>query len=696
MMKRTLMCARRTLSCSTSSSHLNIYFLSHSSAQYHSIRRFSTTFKPNEISPIHFPYGESYFPRIRREKRFYVDKTHIIPFLERSGNVLFFARPPRWGKSLLLTMLEAYYDIKMVNEFGELFDGLWIAHPKHQTQLKNQFHVIRFDLSITLDAYYQSNGKGISNSIKQSLYDKINVDIKHFLLDYGLDGTTILDPHDALVSFDNLVSYFRENKMKLMVLVDESDRIVHKFMLEFPLNYTGDAVFSPIQSFFERIEQESSSNSDFRALVVGITPLLLFDSLGRQFATDISHTSQFNDAVGFSKKDLERAVNDIGISNTDHKHNVLSAMYKYYAGFYFPGSVEPLFNPQLSFYFLKKLIRDNTFRRDVIEGKNPTVRDMMDENVKIGSSVFDALLEFQIFKPILQRCTSTNMVDFLGLGYPHTDIYPSPKDILKPPIAYVSNKTVWNHLLSFMYYHGMLTLLPFNLFGEGTLVVPNEIAKHQYLDRLPDILCMNNLYIERFINDPTEDRLKQLLKEFILDPVFDVTMPEDGLQGSFEAALNACSSKLFKLTSNREYTQIGGMKPLPHGSSVLIETLNNVIIIEFTRIKLDSLEEYENFHSLYNEPITPVAFKSEFEDLLYADEKQLLSMNATLNSTFIPLHQPEIITNQERTTVEDIFNNAVIRAKEQHASNNEKNKGKTIHTFVVVQVGWPLIVRKVD
>ncbi|KAG2388137.1 hypothetical protein C9374_000987 [Naegleria lovaniensis] len=674
----------RRLYHSPSSPHSNI-FLSHSD-QYCCIRRFSTMLKPSERHANYFPYGNENFASIRREKQFYVDKTHLIPFLERTGDLLFFTRPPRWGKSLLLSMLDAYYNINKADQFSELFDGLWIAHPKNQTVFKNQFHVLRLNFSITIDY--------TSNSIKRPLYDVINGAISHFIRENGLDDN-IIHPTDALISFDNLVFYCLRNKMKLMLLVDESDRIVHKFMFEFPDRYTGDAILSPIRSFFERIKNAESC--DFRALVVGITPFLLFDFLGFPFAIDISHLSQFQDVVGFSKKDLQKAVADIGISNEDHRHNILSVMYKYYAGYYFPGSVEPLFHPQLSFHFLQLLMRHDAFRHNVVQGKDVSIYALIDDNVKIGKSVFDTLSRIPIFRPIVQRSTSTNMVNFFN-SYRHVGTYPSPKYILDPPTSAAHQKEVWNCVLTFMYYHGMLTLLPFKEFGESTLVVPNEVVKYQYLDQLLKILAIDGSNIERFMNYPSEDTLTNLLWS-ILEPVYDVTMPEDGLQGSFEAALSAYNSNLFKLTSNRENTQIGGMKPHPHGSSLLIETARSVIIIEFTRLKPNSLEEYENFSHF----MTPKEFKFAFRELLNADEKRLLSMKVISNTSIstAPAETESFSfkdtrNNETTTTVENILNDAAVRARAQtqHESNNVKIKEKSIHTFVVVQVAWPLIVRK--
>ena len=54
------------------------------------------------------------------------------------GDLLFFVRPPRLGKTFLLSMMEHYYDINNKSKFEELFEGLWIH--QNPTKLRTSFH----------------------------------------------------------------------------------------------------------------------------------------------------------------------------------------------------------------------------------------------------------------------------------------------------------------------------------------------------------------------------------------------------------------------------------------------------------------------------------------------------------------------------------------------------------------------------
>ena len=92
------------------------------------------------------PYGVASFEQVRSENRYYVDKTMYLPLLEEASNYLFLIRPRRFGKSVFVSMMQAYYDIAKADRFDMLFDGLWIQ--QHPTPLKNAFQVIYFDFSL--------------------------------------------------------------------------------------------------------------------------------------------------------------------------------------------------------------------------------------------------------------------------------------------------------------------------------------------------------------------------------------------------------------------------------------------------------------------------------------------------------------------------------------------------------------------
>ena len=79
-----------------------------------------------------YPIGIQNFEKIRKEGYLYIDKTELVYRLAKTGSYYFLSRPRRFGKSLLISTLEAYFQGKK-----ELFEGLamerlekdWVKYP---------------------------------------------------------------------------------------------------------------------------------------------------------------------------------------------------------------------------------------------------------------------------------------------------------------------------------------------------------------------------------------------------------------------------------------------------------------------------------------------------------------------------------------------------------------------------------------
>ncbi|HHN93879.1 MAG TPA: AAA family ATPase, partial [Anaerolineae bacterium] len=91
-----------------------------------------------ELKPL--PIGIQEFEKIVTEGRLYVDKTEYIYRLITGGVVYFLSRPRRFGKSLLVSTLEAIFKGQR-----DLFRGLWIHGSDYDWR---PYPVIRMDLSV--------------------------------------------------------------------------------------------------------------------------------------------------------------------------------------------------------------------------------------------------------------------------------------------------------------------------------------------------------------------------------------------------------------------------------------------------------------------------------------------------------------------------------------------------------------------
>ena len=150
-----------------------------------------------------FPIGIQSFEKLREEGYVYIDKTDLIYDLVHQGAVFFLSRPRRFGKSLLVSTLEAYFQGRR-----ELFKGLaiekleqdWISYP-----------VIHLDMS----------GQAYDNpeALEQILIDKLS----QFEQIYGSSPTEVT----AALKLGGIIRRACEQTgRKVAVLIDEYDKPV--------------------------------------------------------------------------------------------------------------------------------------------------------------------------------------------------------------------------------------------------------------------------------------------------------------------------------------------------------------------------------------------------------------------------------------------------------------------------------------
>ena len=122
--------------------------------------------KPSKIMNVKYPIGIQNFEKLRKDGYFYVDKTALMYELVQNGSYYFLSRPRRFGKSLLISTLEAYFEGKR-----ELFEGLavekletdWVKRPVLHLDLNTQKYdtpeSLEHILDATLTLWEQSYGR---------------------------------------------------------------------------------------------------------------------------------------------------------------------------------------------------------------------------------------------------------------------------------------------------------------------------------------------------------------------------------------------------------------------------------------------------------------------------------------------------------------------------------------------------------
>ncbi|MBO4618694.1 MAG: AAA family ATPase [Victivallales bacterium] len=249
------------------------------------------------------PYGVSDFATLRRSHGYYVDQTWAVPELEKLHFQLFL-RPRRFGKSLLLSILNYYYDVNEAGRFDELFAGTWIH--EHPTERRNQYLVMRFDFSkvdgATLEQY------------QQSFESTCMIALKAFIRKYRtvLDGEVlkmVAATKTFGAAFDTLTSNADVLPNKIYILIDEYDNFSNHILTQlgedtYASLCHGDGFF---KSFFAKFK--AASQAVERIFITGVSPMTMDDvTSGFNIAENISLRPQFATVCGFTHADVRAAM----------------------------------------------------------------------------------------------------------------------------------------------------------------------------------------------------------------------------------------------------------------------------------------------------------------------------------------------------------------------------------------------------
>ena len=148
-----------------------------------------------------YPVGIQTFSEIRKNNLLYIDKTEYVYRMTHSGKYMFLSRPRRFGKSLLVSTLHAYFEGRK-----ELFEGLAIEKLEKEW---TQYPVLRFDMSL---------GKHMD-------IENLNRYLHHLLQNNEEQlGIVAREAEDVNIRFANLIrNVYRQTGKEAVVLIDEYD-----------------------------------------------------------------------------------------------------------------------------------------------------------------------------------------------------------------------------------------------------------------------------------------------------------------------------------------------------------------------------------------------------------------------------------------------------------------------------------------
>lgn len=251
------------------------------------------------MSSKNYPIGIQNFEKLRMEGYFYIDKTALIYKLVKTGSYYILSRPRRFGKSLLISTLEAYFQGKK-----ELFKGLaidslekeWIQYPIFHIDLNiakyDSLHDLESILDKALTKWEFIYGKGASETTFALRFAGV---IERAYLQTGQRAVILVDEYDKpmLQAIDNeeLQEQFRNLLKPFYGVMKTMDGAIKFGML------TGVTKFGKVSVFSDLNNLDDISMWDEYVDICGISQQELYDNLDPEL-------HEFADAQGMTYEEL--------------------------------------------------------------------------------------------------------------------------------------------------------------------------------------------------------------------------------------------------------------------------------------------------------------------------------------------------------------------------------------------------------
>ncbi|MEA2049791.1 MAG: AAA family ATPase, partial [Campylobacterota bacterium] len=304
------------------------------------------------MKPKKLPYGLSDFKRVMQEDFYYIDKTKFLQTIEDEASFLYFLRPRRFGKSLTIAMLEAYYDVFYKDQYESIFKTTYIY--KNPTPLKSSFYIMRFNFSAVDTTDYES-----------SFRNHISLKIDNFCKKYDIEILSNINPIDKL---ETIFDYCSQQNLPMYILIDEYDNFVTKLLVSDMDAYKNIVTSkSAIYKEFFTMLKVGTEGAVKKMFFTGVSPLALYDvTSGSNIGKNISLDKSYNDMVGVTKDELNQMIKDYDLD--DKKDSIISRCDEYYNSYRFHKDINhTIYNSDMILYYFDSLIRKDCEPDDLID-----------------------------------------------------------------------------------------------------------------------------------------------------------------------------------------------------------------------------------------------------------------------------------------------------------------------------------------
>lgn len=313
-----------------------------------------------------YPIGIQDFEKLRTNGYSYVDKSRFVYKLATEGEYYFLSRPRRFGKSLFLSTLEAYFQGKK-----ELFEGLAIYDLETEWKKYPIFHI---DLNT---ANFRE---------KDSLYTVLNDYLTTWESKYGARESEAT----LALRFKGVIARAAEKEgCGVVILIDEYDKPILQTLRDPELQAEHRAQLKAFYSVLKT--QDRYIKFAFLTGVTKFGKVSVFSDLNN--LTDISMDHRYISICGMTEKELltnfKEGINELAEANGDTKEATIAKLKARYDGYHFEENTVGLYNPFSVLNTLSRLRYKDywfetgtpTFLVDLLKMHNYRLPDMTKERV---------------------------------------------------------------------------------------------------------------------------------------------------------------------------------------------------------------------------------------------------------------------------------------------------------------------------
>lgn len=269
-----------------------------------------------------YPIGIQDFEKLRTNGYSYVDKSRFVYKLATEGEYYFLSRPRRFGKSLFLSTLEAYFQGKK-----ELFKGLAIYDLETEWKKYPIFHI---DLNT---ANFRE---------KDSLYTVLNDYLTTWESKYG----TRESEATLALRFKGVIARAAEKEgCGVVILIDEYDKPILQTLRDPELQAEHRAQLKAFYSVLKT--QDRYIKFAFLTGVTKFGKVSVFSDLNN--LTDISMDHRYISICGMTEKELlanfKEGINELASANEDNETETIDKLRMRYSGYHFEENSEEIYNP---------------------------------------------------------------------------------------------------------------------------------------------------------------------------------------------------------------------------------------------------------------------------------------------------------------------------------------------------------------